>query len=173
MVVIAIFFHYVAFCQDGVFGIKFGSSKESVKQALENRFGEYHVYENNGNLRVYNGVFAGIEFDFLEFKFVWEKGNPYFNSATFQSYFQSNDVENAKECRDIIFEKIKKKYDYYEEDINSDGFKTYKFGLNPNNSKYVTGIIDLQRAKGNDGIERLYLNVIYFPYFPDADINDL
>lgn len=173
MVIIAISFFDVAFSQDGVLGIKFGSSKECVKQALENRFGEYNVHDKSGNLSVYNGVFAGIEFNCLDFEFAWRNGTPYFNSATLQTWFQPNDIENAKKCRDIIFEKIKMKYDYYEEDNNSDGFKTYKFGLNPNDSTKATGMISIERSEGKDGKERLYLLVYYFPYFPNADISDL
>lgn len=34
-------------------------------------------------------------------------------------------------------------------------------------------MIDLTRDKGKDGVERLYLIVNYFPYFPNSDLNDL
>lgn len=169
----AILSQFTAIAQDSVLGIKFGTDKNEVKNTLENRFGEYSVHELNGNLTVYNCMFAGIEFKSMDFEFAWNNGISYFNSALFQTWFSPSDVETAKKCRDIIFEKIKLKYNYYEEDANANGFKNYKFGLNPNDSTKVTGMIDLTRDKGKDGVERLYLIVNYFPYFPNSDLNDL
>jgi hypothetical protein len=172
---VAILSQFTVFAQDSVLGIKFGTHKNDVKSMLENRFGEYSVHDLNGELTVYNCTFAGIEFNFVDFEFAWNNNNgiSYFNSARFQKWFSPSDTEYAKKCRDIIFEKIKLKYSYYEEDKNHNGFKYYKFGLNPNDPTKVTGMIDLTRDKGKDGVERLYLIVTYFPYLPNSDLNDL
>lgn len=77
----AILSQFTAIAQDSVLGIKFGTDKNEVKNTLENRFGEYSVHELNGNLTVYNCMFAGIEFKSMDFEFAWNNGISYFNSA--------------------------------------------------------------------------------------------
>ena len=173
LLLFSICFVSVMYSQEQVYGIKFGTTKEDAKSYLENRVGKYDVVDDGSTLTVYKQDFAGINFNILEFEFEWKGGTAYFNSAAFQKYFAANDVTDAKECRDFVFEKIKKKYTYYEQEKNSDGFLRYKFGLNPNDSSKVTGMIDLIRSKGNDGIERLYLYVVYFPYIQDLGLDDL
>lgn len=49
----------------------------------------------------------------------------------------------------------------------------YKFGLNPNDSTRVIGMIDLSRDKGKDEVERLYLVVRYFPFVEELAEYDL
>lgn len=159
--------------QDSVYGIKFGIAKENAKIILQKRVGEYNVNDNGDKLSIYNQTFAGVKFDILDFEFSWFNGSGCFNSASFQKNFPLDDMSNAKQCRDFIFERFKRKYEYYEQEQNKDGFLRYKFGLNPNDSSKVTGMIDLIRGKGVDGIERLYLYVIYFPFVEDWDLNDL
>ena len=134
--------------QDSVYGIKFGIAKENAKIILQKRVGEYNVNDNGDKLSIYNQTFAGVNFPL-------------------------DDMSNAKQCRDFIFERFKRKYEYYEQEQNKDGFLRYKFGLNPNDSSKVTGMIDLIRGKGVDGVERLYLYVIYFPFVEDWELNDL
>lgn len=166
-------FATVMYSQEQVYGIKFGTTKEDAKSYLEDRVGKYDVVDDGSTLTVYKQDFAGVKFDILEFEFEWKGGIAYFNSAGFQKIFDANNVADAKDYRDLVFEKIKKKYIYYEQDKNSDGFLRYKFGLNPNDSSKVTGMIDLIRGKGNDGVERLYLYVVYFPYNQDLGLDDL
>lgn len=166
-------FASVMYSQDQVYGIRFGTTKENVKTYLENRVGKFDVVDDGSTLTVYKQDFAGVKFDILDFEFEWKDGIAYFNSAEFQKNFAVNNVASAKGCRDFIFERIKKKYAYYEQEKNSDGFLRYKFGLNPNDNSKVTGLIDLIRGKGNDGIERLYLYVIYFSYVQDLGLDDL
>lgn len=170
---VALFFASIIYGQDGVFGIKFGTTKDDVKVTLEDRVGKYKVADNGDYVSIYQQKFAGIEFNVLDFDFSWVDGVAYFNSASFQKWFSSSDVDNAKECREIIFEKIKKKYEYYEKEENDYGFLRYKFGLNPNDSTRLTGMIDLTRDKGKDEVERLYLIVTYFPFVEDLGMNDL
>jgi hypothetical protein len=168
-----LFFASILYAQNGVYGIRFGVTKEEAKAVLENRVGEYKVFDYGSRISVYDQAFAGIEFNILDFNFSWVSGDAFFNSATFQKWFSSSDVDNAKACRDFLFERIKKKYEYYEEEKNNNGFMCYKFGLNPNDSTRVIGMIDLSRDKGKDEVERLYLVVRYFPFVEELAEYDL
>lgn len=159
--------------QNGVFGIDFGTSKEEAKAMLERRFGEFSVLDCKDYLSISNCKFAGVTFKSLDFNFAYINGESVFNSAIFQTWFDLDEGESAMVLRDHIADQIKQKYYHFETSTNEYGFKQYKFGLNPNDTTKVTGMITVIKGEGNDGVEKLYLIVHYFPYFVDADLDDL
>lgn len=150
-----------------VLGIKFGSSYETVKAQLEKRFGRYKVSEDEGCLNMYGLRIGEIYFTFGTFNFQYDGDKSYFNSANFSLPADKNEVEDMKYMRDYLYSQLKEKYkdEYLEEFTNEEGFKCYKFGINPLDSSKVLGIISLQRMKSNDGETRLYLNLDYLPIY--------
>lgn len=148
-----------------VLGIKFGSSYDEVKEQLENRFGYYSTHPSGGNIVMSNISMGGVEFNLAEFGFQYKGNYSWFNSATFQKYFAVSETKDAKEVRDYLYSLIREKYEdeYLETFTNEEGFKCYKFGLNPYDDSKVLGIISLTKSKGKDGKQRLYLLLEYLP----------
>lgn len=165
VIIILLFFASITASAQSVLGIPFGSSYDGVKHMLEERIGEYKVIEDGGSLKVYGISIGGFEFKFGEFNFQYAGNLSYFNAASFQTYYSRNNVDVAKRDRDYLFSLLKNKYkdEYLEEYINEQGFKCYRFGTNPKDEYSSLGAIVLQRGKGNDGISRLYLHLVYFP----------
>lgn len=148
-----------------VMGIKFGSSIETVKQQLEQRLGKYSVSKNNGTLSINDFTMGDFHFDFGDFYFQYYGDNSYFNEVFFQCYSNKNDVEKMKSNRDYLYSIIKNKYTYLEEYVNDQGFKCYKFGINPLDESRVLGLITLERAESKGGDIRLYLTLHYLPIY--------
>ena len=171
-IVCALCVNVAAYCQYGVLGLRFGSTKEEAMEYFRSRFGYGVAVEDGYKISMNDIRYAGIEFRFLEFRFIWVNNKTYFNSASFGNPIELCDVEAAKTAREIIIEELKKKYTYIEEYVNSDGFKCYKFGENPNNPNNVTGSLVIFKGKGKEGKDRLYLNVNYFPFIEEST-NDL
>ena len=148
-----------------VLGIKFGSSYDVVKAALEERFGRYSVYETNGTLKVYNINVGEFPFDSGTFEFQIDDGRTYFYFAEFDERYPLSNKSVAISNRDYMFSIISDKYDYVESYVNKDGFKCYKFGDNPLDKNKVLGMIILTKGVGNDGISRYYLYLQYGPIY--------
>lgn len=148
-----------------VMGIPLGSSYEDTFSALEKRFGYINVHKKNGNLQLYDFYMGDLMFKFGTFFFQYNGNRSYFNAASFSIPYEKKDLDAAKAVREILYNLLKDKYEneYLEEFKNEQGFKCYKFGLNPIDNTKVLGIISIDRANGNDGIERYYLNLDYLP----------
>lgn len=150
-----------------VCGIEFGSSYDHVKKKLEDRYGLYNVIENKGNLSIIDANVGEFKFNFLNFEFQREGNRSYFYYSCFSKYFQIKDFATAITIRDLLWNDIKRKYEdiYIEEYENSNGYRCYKFGINPLDSNRVLGLVTLEKAFGNDGEERIYLNLTYGPIY--------
>ena len=150
-----------------VLGIKFGSSYDDVLGYLSQRFGKYNVHKNETGLTVYNCKLGDVSFHLGEFGFQYDNNNSYFNSATFQIHYELSESNAAKDTRDYIFSLLKEKYEdeYIEEYTNDEGYKCYKFGVNPFDEDMALGLITLERAKGKDGKSRLYVLLEYLPIY--------
>lgn len=148
-----------------VLGIPFGASYKDTLDALRQRFEWFSVREDQGNLKIYDFKMGGFEFKVGELGFQYNGSKSYLNSAHFETWFDSNETARAKNNRDYLYLLISQKYEdeYLEELINDNGFKCYKFGINPKDSNKVLGGIYLDRGEGKDGIKRLYLKLEYFP----------
>lgn len=148
-----------------VLGIPFGSDYTTTKELLAQRFGKYSVHEDNGTLMLYDFRMGDFSFSIGRFIFQYNGSKSYLNSAEFQTHYDASSTSAAKQSRDYLFSLIKPKYedDYIEEYINDDGFKCYRFGINPMDDNRALGVVALERGKGRDGKERLYLHLIYFP----------
>ena len=146
-----------------VLGIPFGYSREFVKEKLEARYGKYNVYDNSEGLKVYDISIGNFTFNVGVFEFQYWNGRTYFNYASFEQYYSN--VASAKNMRDYLYSVIKDKYssDYIDEYVNKQGFKCYKFGTDPRDATKILGSISIERGYGKDGIERIYLNLIYGP----------
>ena len=150
-----------------VLGIPFGSKYSVVKKNLEERFGSYHLYEDEGKLIVLPISVGGFDFNGGEFYFQRANGTSYFNSARFDKFFDGNDVKLAERSRDYLYSLLKDKYsnDYLEEYENDDGFKCYKFGTNPKNTDNVLGFIRLLRYQKDNGKTGFCLTLEYGPIY--------
>lgn len=149
-----------------VLGIPFGTSYEDTLGALQQRFGRFSLREDQGNLKIDNDFqIGGFWFNFGELMFQYNGSKSYLSSACFQLYFDLKDVDMAKKQRDYLYSLLSPKYKdmYLAEFISDEGFKCYKFGINPKDPNKVLGCISLQKLKGKDGIKRLYLMLEYFP----------
>lgn len=166
VLIVLLFFSAMANAQS-VMGIKFGSSYEEVKQQLEQRLGKYSVVEKQGMLHIWDFNMGSFHFDFGDFYFQYNGDNSYFNEAVFQCYSNGNDVDAMKARRDYLYSFIKEKYRYERlgEYINEQGFKCYKFGINPFDETKARGLITLERAKSNSGEDNLYLMLYYLPIY--------
>lgn len=148
-----------------VMGIPFGSSYEETRATLEKRFGKYSVHEDNGDLRIIDFSMGDFKFNFGTFMFQFAGDKTYLNAASFSTLYDKSSADIAKNNRDYLYSLLKDKYadEYLEEFTNEQGFKCYKFGLNPKDPDKVLGLITLERGKGKEGKERLYLNLDYLP----------
>ena len=161
-----LFFSAMANAQS-VMGIKFGSSIETVKQQLEQRLGKYSVYEDNGTLRISDFTMGDFYFHFGIFRFQYDGNKSFMSEADFAIFSEINDIENMESKRDYLYSLLKNKYEdeYLEEFINEQGFKCYKFGVNPLDDSRVLGKISLFQAESRKGKEQLYLRLHYGPIY--------
>ncbi len=148
-----------------VLGIKFGSSYNVVKTALEERYGRYSVHETNGTLKVYDITMGDFHFDSGTFEFQRNEGGSYFYFVEFDARYSLSNKSVAISNRDYLFSIISDKYDYVESYVNDDGFKCYKFGINPLDEDRALGLITLIKGMGRDGISRYYLDLMYGPIY--------
>ncbi len=150
-----------------VLGIKFGTSYEEVKSMLEDRYGRYNVLEDKGNLWVSEALVGDFHFDYLEFEFQRRGNSSYFYYSRFSMLFAVDEQESACETRDLLWNDIKRKYEsiYTEEYANDNGFKCYKFGIDPLDESKVLGVLSLNKGVGGDGKKRLYLYLTYGPIY--------
>lgn len=148
-----------------VLGIPFKSSYEKTLSTLQKRFGKFKVIEDKGTLQIYEFLMGDFKFQTGDFKFQYNGDSSYLNAATFSNWYDLNQLDTAKKDRDFLYSLLKDKYEdeYLEEFTNDQGFKSYKFGLNPVDSSKVLGIITLEKSKGNDGKERYYIFLEYLP----------
>jgi hypothetical protein len=151
-----------------VLGIAFGSSYETVKSALVQRYGAGSVEDDNGVLKIYQNVNVGdYAFDYAHFDFQRQGSKSYFYFAHFEAHFPLGSSKEAIANRDYLFNLLKGKYmsDYVDSYINDQGYKCYKFGTNPRNNDMPLGYITLSKSVGNDRKERLYLDLEYGPIY--------
>lgn len=150
-----------------VLGIPFGSSYDETKSALQNRFGKYAVHEEGGLLKLMDFEMGGFLFNFGDFEFQYGNNKTYLNAADFQRYYPVSEKDQAIKERDYLYSLLMEKYEdeYLEEFKNEQGFKCYKFGLNPFDSTKVLGVITLERGLSREGKEKLYLHLTYFPIY--------
>ena len=148
-----------------VLGIRFGSSFSTVKSALQSRFGYSSVTEKSGILEVDNPRLGNSMFSLGTFDFQRSGNESYLNFADFQQYYSLKNESSAISDRDFLFSLIKEKYPFTEQYVNKDGYKCYRFGINPKDINCSLGVIYLVKGLGKDGVKRLYLHLQYGPIF--------
>lgn len=147
-----------------ILGIPFGSSYQTTKECLENRFGGYKVVEDGGKIEVMEPVIGGHEFKTATFYFQRQGSATWLNEVLIQTWFDITETQSAKYMRDKIAEVLSEKYDV-KDYINDQGFKVYVFGVNPKNTDDALGSLYIIKSKGNDGKTRLYLVLYYGPIY--------
>lgn len=144
-----------------ILGVKIGENYTEAMRILRTRFcGK--LSESSGNLVLNDFEMGDFSFKYGTLYFQWENDSGRFYKAIFETWANPSDQDILKCDREILKRKLESKYDIYEFK-NAQGFKCYEF-LGPD-TKGVTmhGSLELERCKGKDGIERLYLFLYYIP----------
>lgn len=150
-----------------ILGIKVGASFDVAKNTLEARFG-YQVINKKGNLSIYDFDMGNFHFDSGTLYFQWEGKASRLYRAEFQKWDSTSNVEQMKKRRDFLKTIIESKYEIFEFK-NKQGFLCYEFLGEEVDGITMHGEIYLERAKGKDGVERMY---IWLCYYPIADFID-
>ena len=84
-----------------VCGVSFGSSYESAKEILKNKYGESDYIETNETSIVYHyKTYGGINFSYMSFSFQRNGNNSYMNQCVMG--IDGSTIQDAKEKRDYI-----------------------------------------------------------------------
>ena len=159
--IIAFIIPTIACFSQTILGIKIGESYTNAKKVLEERY-SYKLNEDGGNLVLRDFDMGTFNFKYGTLLFQWSNSESKFYAAVFQYWDSVRDVESMKSLREILRSKIESKYDIYEYK-NKQGFICYDFLGETINNVTIRGSIDLNRDKGKDGVERLYLVLSYYP----------
>jgi len=109
-------------------GIPFGSSYETTKEVLENKYGEPSFLSDKTKIFYPNKTYAGISFDDIIFLFQSDGYRSYLNGCVF--ILEAKSLSEAKEKRDLLYRRLRWKYDM-KEGIGDDGIKYYYGGHSP------------------------------------------
>ena len=164
MFVLAITLLAVTLKAQSVLGIQFGSSYNDVKDKLEIRFGSLNVIEDGGKITVLTPVIGEYEFKSADFYFQRQGSTTWLNNVFIQTWFSLTETERAKYMRDRLADDLGEKYNI-DEYTNKQGYKCYGFGTNPKDDNEWLGVLGLNKDKGKDGKQRLYLTLIYGPIY--------
>ena len=117
-------------------GVKFGTSYETAKRILENKYGdaEYDYSHSKQIITFNNKNYAGIYFDAIHFLFQSDGHKTYMNCCIF--IIDTNTAEEAKKKREILHQRLSEKY-YMETRTDDNGFKYYLGGLSPLDNRYA------------------------------------
>ena len=85
-----------AYSQKSICGVDFGSSYESAKSILENKFGKAEIEKNN-EICYFDREYAGYKFYAIWFSFQSDGYNTYFNGCFFADRF--TDITLAKKIQ--------------------------------------------------------------------------
>lgn len=163
----AILIPITLFSQDmpSVAGVEFGSTYESCKITLDNRYnGGTSSYQSENNTLCYNNVnFGGESFDYVNFCFQNDGNKTYLYYIEFVSRFNLTDAKYAKDQRDRLFSTFKEKYDFRWKNTDSDGFICYVLGHDPQNKENGFVAIQTEKRKTKGGDEKIWTVVSYGP----------
>ena len=109
-------------------GIPFGSSYEKAKEVLMNKYGTPSIFSDKTKISYENMSYAGISFDNIIFLFQSDGYKSYLNGCVF--ILEATSLTKAKEKRELLYEKLRWKYDM-KEGIDDDGIKYYYGGYSP------------------------------------------
>ena len=109
-------------------GIPFGSSYEKTKEVLENKYGDPSYLSDKTRIYYPHKTYAGISFDDIIFLFQSDGYNSYFNGCVF--ILKAKSLSDAKEKRDLLYRKLRWKYDMKER-FDDNGVKYYYGGHSP------------------------------------------
>ena len=159
--IIAFIIPTIACFSQTILGIKIGESYTNAKNILKERYAS-KLNEDGGNLVLYDFDMGEFNFKYGKLCFQWSNSESQFYAAEFQYWESVRDVESMKSLRENLKRVIESKYDSYEYK-NEQGFRCYDFLGKRINDVTIRGSIDLNRDKGKDGVERLYLVLSYYP----------
>ena len=153
-------------------GIEEFTNRSEVKRILYKNYNDLVIYDDGSDVKVVDPSFAGFKFSLATFYFTPIDGSLKFNAISFQRWFSSTQLNDAKKFRDAIMSSLRGKYEdeIYVEFIDDQGFKACEFGTQ---EKGALGILEIRRSKGGDNKERLYVFLTYYAFDPTAVENEL
>lgn len=159
--IIAFIISTIACFSQTILGIKIGESYTNAKKVLKDRYAT-KLDEDGGNLVLQDFYMGEFNFKYGKLHFQWSNSESQFYAAEFQYWESIRDVESMKSLRENLKRVIESKYNIYEYK-NEQGFRCYDFLGETINDVTIRGSIDLNRSKGKDDVERLYLVLSYYP----------
>ncbi len=144
-----------------ILGVNIGENYIEAKRNLRARYGE-KLSESSGNLVLCDFEMGDFPFKYGTLYFQWNDNTARFYKAVFETWGIVSDQEALKRKREILKHKLESKYEIYEFK-NAQGFLCYEFLGKETNGISMHGYLELERCKGNDDIDRLYLFLCYFP----------
>lgn len=146
-----------------VCGVRFGSSYETAKEILKRKYGEPDYFETNENTIVYHyKSYGGMNFTFISFDFQRDGTFSYMNQCVMG--YECKTAEEAKEKRDAIWDKAKKKYPFCHWDIDDNGFKYYESGCSPLGGFGNGFIVDVVKLDKPYNGYQYFARIMYGPY---------
>lgn len=147
-----------------ILNIEEGTTKTEAIRKLNKIYGYSNVTDKGSSIEIINPSFSGFSFNLCEMFFDPINDDIRFNGALFQKWFDISDINQAKGMRDKLLTSLKDKYgnQVCVEFKNDQGFTCCEFGNFEESDS--TGVLELQRLKGNDGKERLYIFLNYLSF---------
>ncbi len=147
-----------------VCGVAFGSSYETAKDILKNKYGEPDYLETDDNSIVYHyKSYGGINFSYISFKFQRDGTYSYLNQCVMG--IECKTIQEAKTERDYIWSKAREKYTAWREGTDKNGFKYYESGISPLGDDLHTGfIVDVVKYDKPYNGYRYFARIMYGPY---------
>lgn len=158
---------------ESVWGLEKLAPKDEVKKSIVNRFG-YNNFKDKGDvITVIDPSIGGVDFNFCDIIFNFIDGELRFNQIRFDRIIVNDNIELAKQTVDYLANNLKKKYgdDNVLAYTNDYGFTAYGFYGPAFND--VIGYLEIVKGFGKDGTERLYMNLVYYPFRKDAVADEL
>lgn len=146
-----------------VCGVRFGCSYETAKLILKRKFGEPDYMGTDENSIVYcYKTYGGIGFTYMSFNFQRGGAHSYMNQCVMG--YDCKTAEEAKNKRDEIWLKARRKYTTWHEDIDDNGFKYYESGCSPLGGIYNGFIVDVLKLDEPHNGCRYFARIMYGPY---------
>ncbi len=150
-----------AYAQTTILGIPVGETYTNAEMSLIQRYG-FKCSSENGKLKLYDFEMGGLPFQYGELDFQWIGATGRLSSAMFQDWVSLKQLSKIKEKRDFLRKVMADKYLIVDK-TNDQGFDIFFFYGEKENGVEMMGCVDLSKFPGNDGTNRYYLTLYYFP----------
>lgn len=146
-----------------VCGVRFGCSYETAKEILKQKYGDPDYFGTDENTILYKyKVYAGMNFAYIAFCFQREGTCSFMNQCVMGDDCKT--VEEAKNKRDAIWEKVKAKYPFCHNGIDCNGFRFYESGCSPLGGFGNGFIVDVVKYDVPINGYKYFARIMYGPY---------